>query len=163
MNNRIFYSLVFGVFAIGSLLVFQMTRKTASAVYLPSQLASQSKPTDIARIRVAGRVADLPIEYRVQPEIELKFSIVDAGADSITTDSLDADSGAFYSGASATKVVYKRLKPDMFAVGRDVIIDGEFKDGVIIAHQLLTQCPSKYEAPSPSEMYSHQDSSKQSY
>ena len=43
----------------------------------------------------------------------------------------------------------------MFTAGRDVIIDGEYKDGVLQAQKLLTQCPSKYEPPSPEKMISN--------
>lgn len=40
-------------------------------------------------------------------------------------------------------------KPDMFAAGRDVIVEGRLAaDGTIEAHQVLTSCPSKY-VPKP--------------
>ncbi len=36
-------------------------------------------------------------------------------------------------------------KPDMFAPGRDVIVEGKLgADGAIAATQVLTSCPSKY-------------------
>src|SRR5260370_346732 len=36
-------------------------------------------------------------------------------------------------------------KPDMFARGRDVIVEGELgADGAIAASQVMTSCPSKY-------------------
>jgi cytochrome c-type biogenesis protein CcmE len=36
-------------------------------------------------------------------------------------------------------------KPDMFAAGRDVIVEGRLAaDGTIEARQVLTSCPSKY-------------------
>lgn len=77
----------------------------------------------------------------------------------VLPDATEASEGSVLGqGASAAHlpsvpVVYQGLRPDMFAVGRDVIIDGEFKDGVVFASSLLTQCPSKYEAPSPDEKY----------
>jgi cytochrome c-type biogenesis protein CcmE len=38
-------------------------------------------------------------------------------------------------------------KPDMFAAGRDVIVEGRLKrNGTIEARQVLTSCPSKYSA-----------------
>jgi hypothetical protein len=37
----------------------------------------------------------------------------------------------------------------MFQAGRDVLIDGDFKGGKIIAAKLQTQCPSKYEPAMP--------------
>jgi cytochrome c-type biogenesis protein CcmE len=37
----------------------------------------------------------------------------------------------------------------MFQAGRDVLIDGDFKNGTIVAAKLQTQCPSKYEPAMP--------------
>jgi cytochrome c-type biogenesis protein CcmE len=38
-------------------------------------------------------------------------------------------------------------KPDMFADGRDVIVEGKLTpSGEITATQVLTSCPSKYQA-----------------
>jgi cytochrome c-type biogenesis protein CcmE len=34
----------------------------------------------------------------------------------------------------------------MFAEGRDVIIEGRYVDGTLQAQQIMTSCPSKYEA-----------------
>jgi cytochrome c-type biogenesis protein CcmE len=34
----------------------------------------------------------------------------------------------------------------MFADGRDVIVEGRYTDGELRASQVLTSCPSKYEA-----------------
>lgn len=43
-------------------------------------------------------------------------------------------------------VRYNGVLPDMFADGRDVIVEGRVVDGVFEARALLTTCPSKYEA-----------------
>ena len=52
-------------------------------------------------------------------------------------------------GDEVVPVVYKGLKPDMFAAGRDVLIDGDYIGGSIQAAKLQTQCPSKYEPVVP--------------
>ena len=52
-------------------------------------------------------------------------------------------------GATTVAVEYRNLKPDMFQAGRDVLIDGDFKGGTIVAAKLQTQCPSKYEPALP--------------
>lgn len=116
-------------------MIFQATRTGASEVLLPSQLEARS--ADTPRIRVAGKVIDGTIDYALQPEIVLKFSVRDPGSES-----------------GKLAVVYRGLKPDMFSPGRDVIIDGEYSGGVLRASKLLTQCPSKYEPPDPSKMTS---------
>ena len=43
-------------------------------------------------------------------------------------------------------VRYNGVLPDMFADGRDVIVEGRVEQGVFQADTLLTTCPSKYEA-----------------
>ena len=48
---------------------------------------------------------------------------------------------------SSLKVAYTGVTPDMFADGREVVVEGTLgKDGVFHANTLLTSCPSKYEA-----------------
>lgn len=128
--NRLFLSLVFGFIVIGGLLILQATRESASVVLLPSDLLQKHPSEILRRVRVAGTVSSLPVQYRVQPEISLAFHIEDPG---------DAE--------RSVPVLYQGLKPDMFAPGRDVIIDGEYSGGVLRAAKLMTQCPSKYEPP----------------
>jgi len=43
-------------------------------------------------------------------------------------------------------VAFTGIVPDMFAEGRDVIIEGRYVDGTLQAQQIMTSCPSKYEA-----------------
>jgi cytochrome c-type biogenesis protein CcmE len=137
--NRIFFSLVFLAVVIGGLLVFQASQVGTSDVLLPSKLASEPVESTVPRIRVAGRVSSDPIEYSVQPSFELKFTVLDPGTKEL--------------GAGHIPVIYRGVKPDMFAPGRDVIMDGNFSGGVLEATKLLTQCPSKYEAPKPTDKY----------
>lgn len=57
--------------------------------------------------------------------------------------------------ASAEALEYRVIargepKPDMFAPGRDVIVEGRLaRDGTIEARQVLTSCPSKYGPKQP--------------
>jgi cytochrome c-type biogenesis protein CcmE len=137
--NRVFFSVIFVFLVLGSLAVLQATRQTTAAVLMPSELSSQQAER-LKRIRVGGRVVE-PIDYQLQPSFDLKFNI---------TDPPNKDGGASWNGI--VPVRYKGLKPDMFAAGRDVIVEGEFKDGAIEAKTLLTQCPSKYEPPDPNSL-----------
>lgn len=129
------FILLIVVFVVAAvLLVFQATQGTASAVVSLNDLALDPKH-DRLRIRVAGRVVDDGIDYQLQPRIVLRFKVQEPGNPSGTV-----------------PVVYEGLKPDMFMGGRDVLIDGDYREGEIKASQLLTQCPSKYEPPSPGEL-----------
>jgi cytochrome c-type biogenesis protein CcmE len=135
--NRKFYILIGIALVAAILLIVNGVKNTASLVFVPSQmLTSATSSSNLSRIRLAGRVSTQPIDYKTEPNIELRFTVDDPPG---------------YSTGSIP-VVYHGLKPDMFQSGRDVIIDGAFKDGVLVASSLLTQCPSKYEPPSPSDL-----------
>ena len=131
--NKIFLGITLVIALIAGALVLKAMQESSARVLMPSALLTAEHAAGIARVRVAGRVAALPIEYRAEPPIELRFQVHDPGGDS----------------AKLVSVVYHGLRPDMFAAGRDVIIDGEFTNGTLQASKLLTQCPSKYEPPKP--------------
>jgi cytochrome c-type biogenesis protein CcmE len=134
--GRIFVSLVLFFIVAGSVLVYQATRGTSSLVLMPSELitrahARDQQALDLPRIRVGGKVVE-PIEYQTEPFFLLRFRVSDPAG-----------------GAATVPVEYRNLKPDMFQAGRDVLIDGDFKGGTIVAAKLQTQCPSKYEPALP--------------
>jgi len=110
----------------------------------PSELLSLPAGASRSRIRVAGRVRADGVTYQVEPQLKLSFLVSDPGETS----------------SVRLPVYYEGLKPDMFAGGRDVIIDGDFSDGTLVASRLLTQCPSKYEPPTPGEEKEQEDLSK---
>jgi len=144
--NRVFFSLVTVFLLLSSFMVFHATKEGSSPVLTPSELAEMSDLNDISRLRVAGRVAEAPVDYQLRPDIKLSFSIINAERDEVPGVQL-----------ASVPVVYRGLKPDMFSIGRDVIIDGQFVNGTVVATSLLTQCPSKYEAPHPAGEESSSD------
>ena len=51
--------------------------------------------------------------------------------------------------AQSVPVAYKGVIPDMFAAGRDVVVEGKLDAaGTFQADQMMTKCASKYEAGS---------------
>lgn len=138
MNKR-FLSLLIVIAAIAGAMIFQATRTASSLVLLPSDLIQKGPETSLQRIRVGGKVVAEGLQYELQPEIVLNFMVEDPKDPK-----------------GSVPVIYKGLKPDMFAPGRDVIIDGDFRGGTIHAAKLLTQCPSKYEPPVPGASDSNQ-------
>ena len=50
-------------------------------------------------------------------------------------------------------VVYTGSVPDLFASGRDIVVDGELKNGTFVASpdSMVTKCPSKYSAKPASQ------------
>ncbi len=53
-------------------------------------------------------------------------------------------------GPGKVRVVYTGSVPDLFRVGREVMLEGELRRGVFVAERdsMVTKCPSKYE-PDP--------------
>ena len=51
-------------------------------------------------------------------------------------------------GSDPVPVAYRGILPDMFAPGREVVVEGRYGAGALTARQILTSCPSKYE-PKP--------------
>ena len=49
-------------------------------------------------------------------------------------------------GMATVPVLYRGTVPDLFRTGRDVVVDGRMRNGVLVAvpGSLLTKCPSKY-------------------
>jgi len=49
-------------------------------------------------------------------------------------------------GTEPVPVAYKGILPDMFAEGREVVVEGRYETPGLRAKQIMTSCPSKYEA-----------------
>ena len=79
-------------------------------------------------LRVAGRVATKSVQWD-PATLDLKFRL------------------ANFAENDGVEVAYNGILPDMFAEGRDVIVEGTYAhNGAFHARTLLTSCPSKYEA-----------------
>lgn len=134
MNRK--FLLLIVVFVIGgSAMIIQATRAGAAPMLIPSDLVKSE--TNVPKVRVAGRVSASAVSYETSPKAVLKFSVEDPK----------------HPERGSVPVVYEGVRPDMFASGRDVLLDGAFINGTIQATGLLTQCPSKYEAPDPDKVY----------
>ena len=55
--------------------------------------------------------------------------------------------------APTVLVLYKGSVPDLFAPGRDIVVDGALQNGVFVAKPgtMVTKCPSKYTAVKPAQ------------
>ena len=49
-------------------------------------------------------------------------------------------------GSGGVPVAFQGILPDMFAEGREVVVEGRDEGTVFRARQVMTSCPSKYEA-----------------
>jgi len=70
--------------------------------------------------------------------------LVEAGSIVYSTDRLSVDF-AMVQGRERLPVHYTGLTPDLFKDSAEVIIEGEYRDGVLRADNLITKCASRYE------------------
>ena len=90
----------------------------------PSQLA-----THAGNVSLVGKVVG-PVRGAGYSSSGLRFAVADIGAKQ----------------ATSVPVVYRGSVPDLFKVGRDVVVDGTYRNGLFVAKRntLVTKCPSKY-------------------
>jgi cytochrome c-type biogenesis protein CcmE len=111
-------------------LVFTAVDQTKMYMVTVGEYLSANKAYSGTTLRIAGRVREGSMKWDAGKS-ELRFVL-----DDIT------DEGS-------VPVYFKGLLPDMFAEGRDVIVEGPHTDNkVFTASAVLTSCPSKYE-PEP--------------
>jgi cytochrome c-type biogenesis protein CcmE len=127
--------------AIGYL-IFSAIRTTTEYYLTVPEVAARQSELGGQALRVAGRVKPDTINWEPNT-LTLKFEIG-------PLPDVDA-SGAPVKPVVASDPVSFRVvsvgepKPDMFAPGRDVIVEGKLvADGSIAATNVLTSCPSKY-------------------
>lgn len=116
------------VAAVAYLMFSGTTASTAFFLTIP-ELQARAASLQGEAVRVAGKVTDDPIQWDVR-NLALAFTMGDA--------------------TYRIPVQYKGVKPDMFQVGADVIVEGRIgQNGVLVASNLMTSCPSKYEEDKP--------------
>ncbi len=128
--------------AIGYL-IFSSIRTTSEYYLTVPEVAARQTELGGQAIRVAGRVKPGNIAWDPN-SLTLKFEIapipdVDAAGAPVVKPVVASDPVSF------RVVAAGEPKPDMFAPGRDVIVEGKLgPDGAIAATQVMTSCPSKY-------------------
>jgi cytochrome c-type biogenesis protein CcmE len=129
------------VLAIGYL-IFSSIRTTSEYYLTVPEVAARQTELGGQAIRVAGRVKPGNIDWDPN-SLTLKFEIVpipDVDAAAVKPISAVASDPVSFRVVAAGEP-----KPDMFAPGRDVIVEGKLgPDGAIAATQVMTSCPSKY-------------------
>jgi cytochrome c-type biogenesis protein CcmE len=137
---------VIGVSLVVAAIAYLITtavRNTAEYYLTVSEAKARQVELSGQMLRVAGRVVPGTIQWE-PASLTLKFAI---------SQPPPGDSQAGVTTISATALAPARFtvvsrgqpKPDMFAPGRDVIVEGLLmQDSTIQARQVLTSCPSKY-------------------
>ncbi len=142
--------------------------------------ASRGYPDDVTRKRSPARLVIALSIAAVLAVFLLYTSIAGGGTPSVRPSQLDGQTGTVslvgrvvgkpsgdaHAGGLKFKlrdvkdpagptvdVVYRGSVPDLFASGRDVVIDGKLQNGIFVAApgSMVTKCPSKYSAIKPAE------------
>jgi len=129
-------------FAIGAVLLvgaigylmFAGVQQSSLYYVTMEEFASRQASLVNQGVRVAGRVSAGSVQKQTSEKgTSLKFSIGDFVASGLSD------------GTALLPVEYTGVVPDMFAEGRDVIVEGTYANGVLRAQTVMTSCPSKYE------------------
>jgi len=96
----------------------------------PSELTSQTGTISVAGLVVGPVTGDAYADG-------MRFKLRDIEGDSPKT----------------VAVLYKGSVPDLFKIGRHIVVEGELKNGTFVASpgSMVTKCPSKYTAVKPPE------------
>jgi len=143
IRPRVFVGVGLIAAAIGYL-IFSSIRTTSEYYLTVPEVAARQSELGGQAIRVAGRVEPGNIDWEPN-SLTLKFEIApipdaDASGAPVKPVSVVASDPVSFRVVAAGEP-----KPDMFAAGRDVIVEGRLgPDGAIAATQVMTSCPSKY-------------------
>ena len=127
------------VLAIGYLITTAV-RNTSEYYLTVNEVGARQSQLSGQMLRVAGRVKAGTISWD-PATLTLGFAMVSPP----NPDGSPVKPVAAAEPAEFRVIARGEPKPDMFAAGRDVIVEGRLaSDGMIEARQVLTSCPSKY-------------------
>ncbi len=126
LNRRRFIVGAMLIAAAVSYLVYAGIRST-SMYYFDMDEFLRNRAAHVGEdLRVKGWVRDGTMHY-------------DAGTSALSFELSRQD------GSEPVPVTYKGILPDMFAPGREVVVEGRYTGSALTAKQIMTSCPSKYE------------------
>jgi len=127
--NRSYRVILLSLAVVASVayLVLTGVKQTGMRYLTVTELAQLARAPRAEGFRLDGTVVPGSIQYD-QREQRLAFHMTD--------------------GKEEVSVLYLGLKPDAFADGREVVVEGTYRQDsrVLEASKLVTKCPSKYEA-----------------
>lgn len=126
MNNKIF-SLIVGVlsvilFWIGWVSLNPSDKKAMARFVSVENLVNNEIST---RTKLGGIVKEGSIEISKSNQLDCFFVLKE--------------------GSAELAVNYSKTRPDLFKDGAEVIVTGEYRDGIFVADELQTKCASRYE------------------
>ncbi|MBI3800544.1 MAG: cytochrome c maturation protein CcmE [Deltaproteobacteria bacterium] len=134
-KSKFFIGVLLIVGAVGYLM-YTGIRETSTYYFTIEEFLPKREALANEGVRVAGRVQAGSVRW--DPK-DLRLSFV-LGPFQEGVGNLDA----------GVPVHYQGILPDMFAEGRDVIVEGRYDAGsALSAKTIMTSCPSKYEPQKP--------------
>ena len=136
-KSKFFIGVLVIVGAVGYL-IYTGIRETSTYYLTIEEFLPKREALANEGVRVAGRVQAGSIRWDPK-DLRLSFVL-----------------GPFKDGASdqpaGVPVHYQGILPDMFAEGRDVIVEGRYgAESALAAKTIMTSCPSKYEPEKSSQ------------
>jgi cytochrome c-type biogenesis protein CcmE len=130
-KSQFFLGVLLVVGAVGYL-IYTGIRETSSYYLTIEEFLPKREALANEGVRVAGRVQAGSVRWDPK-DLRLSFVL-----------------GPFKDGTGnptvGVPVHYQGILPDMFAEGRDVIVEGRYDTGnALMAKTIMTSCPSKYE------------------
>ena len=139
-KRRFFLGILFVIGAV-AYLIYTGIRETSNYYLTIEEFLPQKEAFANEGVRLAGRVQAGSIQWDPKA-LQLRFVL----------GPFNEQGGATKEQVGATAqtvgipVHYQGVLPDMFAEGRDVIVEGRYHaEQALIAKTLMTSCPSKYE------------------
>ena len=129
-KTQFFIGVALIIGAVGYLM-YTSIRETSLYYLTIEEFATQKTTLTNEGVRVAGRVGAGSMNWSPK-DLRLQFLL-----------------STFKEGepVQGVPVRYQGILPDMFAEGRDVIVEGRYShENILEANTIMTSCPSKYEA-----------------
>jgi cytochrome c-type biogenesis protein CcmE len=128
-------------------LIWTAVRETSAYFMTVDEWAADPGAHSSDALRLAGRVSQGSVQWNPRT-LDLAFVLqaIPKGEGGTHEARRDGDVLPASTAQARLPVEFNGIVPDMFADGRDVIVEGRVVDGVFRARSLLTTCPSKYEA-----------------
>lgn len=137
MAKQKFFLGVFLIVGAISYLIYTGIRETSNYYLTIEEFLPQKDAFANEGVRLAGRVQTGSVQWNPK---DLRLSFV-LGPFNAQTESHVSP---------GLSVNYQGILPDMFAEGRDVIVEGKYEAGQsLVAKTIMTSCPSKYEPEKP--------------
>ena len=134
----------FLIVAAVATLIYTAVQETSAYFLTMAEYAAAASDHDGKSLRLAGRVSENSVDWN-PTSLDLAFEMEPIPPREGMHE--ERPEVAIPTGSVQILAVrYNGILPDMFAEGRDVIVEGTVSDGVMEADTLLTTCPSKYEA-----------------